>query len=128
MSQPPTDKPAEAADDTRTPDGPAKTDNIANNKSDKGRHIPVDENFMEYAVRVSLADLLDSVVVVMLRDSRLLIGRLTSFDHFLNLVLEKTKERVIVGVNYADIYQGIMLVRGENVTFIGEVVSCASVC
>uniref|UniRef100_A0A3Q7JS35 Sm domain-containing protein n=1 Tax=Solanum lycopersicum TaxID=4081 RepID=A0A3Q7JS35_SOLLC len=37
-----------------------------------------------------------------------------------NIVLEGTKERVIVGNLYCDISLGLYIVRGENVMLIGQ--------
>ncbi|XP_048448048.1 sm-like protein LSM1B isoform X1 [Pyrus x bretschneideri] len=78
----------------------------------------------------SLASYLDSVVVicfhaaekllVLLRDSRKLLGILRSFDQFANAVLEGACERVIVGDLYCDIPLGLYVIRGENVVLIGE--------
>jgi U6 snRNA-associated Sm-like protein LSm1 len=44
----------------------------------------------------SLIDQLDTIVSLMLRDSRNLIGKLRSFDQYLNLVLEDTVERIVL--------------------------------
>uniref|UniRef100_A0A915IRD9 U6 snRNA-associated Sm-like protein LSm1 n=2 Tax=Romanomermis culicivorax TaxID=13658 RepID=A0A915IRD9_ROMCU len=38
-----------------------------------------------------------------------------------NLVLHKTVERIHVGRQYGDIPRGIFVVRGENVTLLGEI-------
>ncbi len=91
--------------------------------SSSTRHIPEDENFMDYAVRVSFADFLDELVVVVLRDAKVFLGKLVSFDHFLNLVLDQTVERIIVGNKFAEIKCGLFVIRGENVVHIGKVVS-----
>ena len=77
-----------------------------------------------------------------LRDGRKLIGVLRSWDQFGtsftsicssisssvlpgNLVLQDTTERMFVHSNktYADIKRGIYLVRGENLSVLGEIVS-----
>lgn len=77
-----------------------------------------------------------------LRDGRKLIGVLRSWDQFGashtskrsshqltripgNLVLQDTVERMFVHSNktYADIKRGIYLVRGENLSVLGEIVS-----
>lgn len=42
-----------------------------------------------------LIDQLDSKMMIVLRDGRNLIGRLRSFDQYMNLVIEETFERVI---------------------------------
>lgn len=41
-----------------------------------------------------------------------------------NLVLQDTVERLYVANLYADISRGIFLVRGENVSLLGEIVCC----
>jgi U6 snRNA-associated Sm-like protein LSm1 len=69
----------------------------------------------------SLAEQLDKVVLLVLRDGKHLIGRLTSYDNFGSLVLENSSERKFAGGKYCDVEQGVFLVRGENVTLIGEV-------
>jgi U6 snRNA-associated Sm-like protein LSm1 len=69
----------------------------------------------------SLADQLDKVVLLVLRDGKHLIGRLTSYDNFGSLVLENSSERKFAGGKYCDVEQGVFLVRGENITLIGEV-------
>lgn len=80
-------------------------------------------------------------IIAVLRDGRKLIGVLRSWDQFGmfkitvfmilsltvikgNLVLQDTVERYFVHGNktYADIKRGIYLVRGENVSILGEIV------
>jgi U6 snRNA-associated Sm-like protein LSm1 len=39
-----------------------------------------------------------------------------------NLVLQDTLERLFVQNLYADVERGLFLVRGENVTLLGEIV------
>lgn len=39
-----------------------------------------------------------------------------------NLVLEDTVERVHHGAAYAEVRQGVFLIRGENVVLLGEIV------
>jgi U6 snRNA-associated Sm-like protein LSm1 len=51
----------------------------------------------------SLAEQIDSRVLIVLRDGRSLIGVLRSFDQYVNLILEETVERVI--------YEGMMWLR-----------------
>lgn len=62
-------------------------------------------------------------LMVLLRDGRTLIGYLRSVDQFANLVLHETIERIYVGKEYGDIPRGIFIIRGENVVFLGEIVS-----
>lgn len=60
--------------------------------------------------------------MVLLRDGRTLIGYLRSVDQFANLVLHRTIERIHVGKEYGDIPRGVLIVRGENVVLLGEIV------
>lgn len=69
----------------------------------------------------SLSEQLDKVVLLVLRDGKHLIGRLTSYDNFGSLVLENSSERKFAGGKYCDVEQGVFLVRGENITLIGEI-------
>lgn len=79
---------------------------------------------------------------MVLRDGRTLIGYLRSVDQFgesdtyyailfnsynelpivANLLLQDTIERIYVEKKYGDIPRGIFLVRGENVSLLGEIV------
>ncbi|CAM6034261.1 unnamed protein product [Sphagnum compactum] len=68
----------------------------------------------------SLADNLDKKLLVILRDGRKLVGILSSFDQFANVVLERAIERIIVGELYCDLPLGLYIIRGENVVLIGE--------
>lgn len=79
-------------------------------------------------------------LMVALRDGRKLVGVLRSWDQFGmdtldvvlvrrvligaagNLVLQDTIERLFVQNLYADIERGLFLVRGENVSLLGEIV------
>jgi U6 snRNA-associated Sm-like protein LSm1 len=69
----------------------------------------------------SLVEQLGAQVLVCLRDGKMLIGELQSFDQFGNLVLSRTVERVIVGSVYADKPMGTYILRGENIVLLGEV-------
>lgn len=42
----------------------------------------------------SLAEQIDSKILIVLRDGRTLMGILRSFDQYINLVMEETVERV----------------------------------
>ena len=68
----------------------------------------------------SLEEELDKEVVVVLRDGKKLIGYLRTFDQFGNLMLERCSMRIIVNTYYADVYQGVMIVRGENILLFGS--------
>lgn len=69
---------------------------------------------------LALVEELDKLLLVQLRDGRKIIGTLRSFDQFANLVLSDSKERIIVGEQYAEIPLGLHVVRGENVVLLGE--------
>mmetsp|Transcript_41454 Transcript_41454/g.131856 ORF Transcript_41454/g.131856 Transcript_41454/m.131856 type:complete len:145 (-) Transcript_41454:153-587(-) len=71
----------------------------------------------------NLEDNVDKQLLIMLRDGRKLIGWLRTYDQFANLLIEHTVERHILyqEKQYADIYLGTMLIRGENVCLFGEV-------
>uniref|UniRef100_A0A7S3UC68 U6 snRNA-associated Sm-like protein LSm1 n=1 Tax=Picocystis salinarum TaxID=88271 RepID=A0A7S3UC68_9CHLO len=64
---------------------------------------------------------LDKKVLVNLRDGRVIVGVLRSFDQFANVVLENAYERIIVEDVYGDIPLGVYVIRGENVVIMGEV-------
>ena len=69
----------------------------------------------------SLSEQLDKPVMLVLRDGRMLVGVLSSFDNFGSLVLERTRERHVAGGLVADVEMGVYLVRGENVALLGEI-------
>lgn len=69
----------------------------------------------------SIVDELDKRVMIILRDGRHLIGILRSFDQFMNLIIEETYERIIVGEKYSDILMGLYIVRGDNIVVMGEI-------
>lgn len=70
--------------------------------------------------RTTLLEALDKLVVVMLIDDQMLIGRLRSIDQFNNLVLLETVERICIGKEYGDIDRGVLVVRGENILLVGD--------
>ncbi|KAK5136327.1 hypothetical protein LTR08_003700 [Meristemomyces frigidus] len=74
-----------------------------------------------FTTAAQLLDLTDKKLMIALRDGRKLIGVLRSWDQFGNLVLQDTVERVFVQHLYADIERGLFLVRGENVSLLGEI-------
>eukprot|EP00771_Trimastix_marina_P002334 gnl/Trimastix_PCT/3461.p1 GENE.gnl/Trimastix_PCT/3461~~gnl/Trimastix_PCT/3461.p1 ORF type:complete len:180 (+),score=28.60 gnl/Trimastix_PCT/3461:73-612(+) len=73
----------------------------------------------------SLCEEVDKRVLVILRDGKKLIGVLRTFDHFANIVLEDTFERIFVGNKVGDIPMGLQIIRGENVVVLGELDSVA---
>ncbi|KAH8888365.1 Sm-like ribonucleoprotein [Thozetella sp. PMI_491] len=97
-----------------------------------GRPSPLPQQLpaQMFTTAAQLLDLTDKKLMVALRDGRKLTGILRSWDQFANLVLQSTKERIFVPPNtgpnqprglYADVDQGIFLVRGENVLLLGEI-------
>lgn len=69
----------------------------------------------------SLLEQLDKRVLIVLRDGRHLIGKLRSFDQFMNLILEDTCERVLLTGKYCDFPLGLYIVRGDNIVLLGEI-------
>eukprot|EP00656_Telonema_subtile_P027677 TRINITY_DN2980_c0_g1_i3.p1 TRINITY_DN2980_c0_g1~~TRINITY_DN2980_c0_g1_i3.p1 ORF type:complete len:174 (+),score=38.43 TRINITY_DN2980_c0_g1_i3:208-729(+) len=61
--------------------------------------------------------------LVVLRDNRIFVGTLRSFDQFANIVLERTFERVYVGAQFGEVPVGLFIIRGENVMLFGRLVS-----
>jgi len=68
----------------------------------------------------SLLEQLDKRILIVLRDGRHLVGKLRSFDQFMNLILEDTCERALLGKKYCDVPIGLYIVRGENIVLLGE--------
>lgn len=58
-----------------------------------------------------------------MRDGKCLIGHLRSVDQFANITLTQAVERIFVDKEYGDVYRGVVLVRGDNLVIVGEVVS-----
>mmetsp|Transcript_21502 Transcript_21502/g.23998 ORF Transcript_21502/g.23998 Transcript_21502/m.23998 type:complete len:135 (+) Transcript_21502:73-477(+) len=76
--------------------------------------------FHQLTATTSLVEELDKKILVVLRDGRKYVGILRSFDQFANVVMEDTVERVFVDNKYGEKDIGLFVVRGENVTLIGE--------
>ena len=57
----------------------------------------------------------------MLRDGRHLVGKLRSFDQYLNLMLEDAHERVLLPGKYCDVPLGFYIVRGDTIVLLGEI-------
>ncbi len=83
-------------------------------------HIPQQDLF--FGGVTSLTLLLDKPILLILRDGRVLVGTLSSYDHFGSLVLESAKERISAGGKFADVYMGLYMIRGDNVVLLGELV------
>ncbi len=72
----------------------------------------------------SLIEQVDKRLLIVLRDSKHVVGVLRSFDQFSNMVVEGAVERRFCwskGV-FADVPMGTYIVRGDNVVLLGEVI------
>ncbi|VDP90291.1 unnamed protein product [Echinostoma caproni] len=69
-----------------------------------------------YPGSASLFQDIGKKMVIYLRDGRVYIGFLRIIDQF-------AIERIHVGKKFCDIPRGILIIRGENIILIGEVVS-----
>ena len=57
---------------------------------------------------------LDKKVTLLLKDSRVLEGKLTGYDEYMNMVLEETEERTVDQTRRL----GTVILRGNNVVSI----------
>ena len=55
----------------------------------------MEENAPYLPGAASLLEQLDKRIMIILRDGKHLVGKLRSFDHYMNLILEDTYERLI---------------------------------
>lgn len=69
----------------------------------------------------SLIEEIDKRIMIILRDGRHLVGKLRSFDQFMNLILEDTCERVLLPGKFCDVPLGLYIVRGDTIVLLGEV-------
>ena len=70
---------------------------------------------------MALNDYKDKVVSVITNDGRHIVGTLRGFDQTINIILEKTHERIYStehGVVQNDL--GLYLVRGDNISIVAE--------
>lgn len=68
----------------------------------------------------SFDDMIDRRVITMLTDGRKIVGYLRSYDQFANILIDEAYERHVVDSLFADIFLGVMIVRGENMALLGE--------
>lgn len=68
----------------------------------------------------TLSNLVDTFIMVVLRDGRKLVGILRSYDQFANLVLHDTTERLYYEDKFTELERGFFLIRGESVVMICE--------
>ncbi|CAH8582955.1 unnamed protein product [Schistosoma turkestanicum] len=80
--------------------------------------MPSFEN--NYPGAASLIQDIGKKMAIILRGGRMFIGFLRIIDQFGNVVLHNAVERIHVEKKFCDIPQGILLIRGENITIIGE--------
>ncbi|CAI5756181.1 unnamed protein product [Candida verbasci] len=73
-----------------------------------------------FTTAAAIVGSVDRKIFVLLRDGRNLFGILRTFDQFANLVLQDTFERIYLDKEFAEIYRGVFMVRGENVVMMGE--------
>lgn len=78
-----------------------------------------DETYLPGAA--SMIEEIDKKVLIILRDGRHLVGKLRSFDQFMNLILEDTHERLLLPGKYSDVPMGLFIVRGDTIVLMGEV-------
>lgn len=68
----------------------------------------------------TLSNLVDTFIMVVLRNGRKLVGILRSYDQFANLVLHDTTERLYYEDKFTELERGFFLIRGESVVMICE--------
>lgn len=76
---------------------------------------------LDYPGNLSLIFELDTRVCVVTNDNRTLIGELSSYDTFGNIVLSKCVERDISAGGGLDRQYGIVFIRTEQIIMIGRV-------
>lgn len=84
----------------------------------KSTTVGVDENYLPGAA--SLIEEIDKRIMIILRDGRHIVGRLRSFDQYMNLIMEETCERVLMPGKFCDIPLGLYIVRGDTIVLLGE--------
>jgi len=87
-------------------------------KVESGEEAKEISEYAQDAVLGSLVDTLDCRVMVHMLDGKVFLGILRSFDQYMNMVLEKCKERVYVEKKYADADMGVMVIKWESVKMI----------
>ncbi|KAF7256050.1 hypothetical protein EG68_06929 [Paragonimus skrjabini miyazakii] len=77
-----------------------------------------------YPGSASLFNDMGKNMMVCLRGGRVYIGYLRIIDQFGNIVIHQAFERIHVEKKFCDVPQGILMIRGENIILIGELVRC----
>jgi len=67
----------------------------------------------------SFDDMLDHRVITILAEGRKIVGYLRSYDQFANVLIDEAYERHVVDSLFADVFLGVMIVRGENMALLG---------
>ncbi|CAH8638462.1 unnamed protein product [Schistosoma intercalatum] len=80
--------------------------------------MPSSEN--NYPGAASLIQDIGKKMAIIVRGGCMFIGFLRIIDQFGNVVLHNAVERIHVAKKFCDVPQGILLIRGENITIIGE--------
>eukprot|EP01028_Stygiella_incarcerata_P008262 TRINITY_DN3566_c0_g1_i1.p1 TRINITY_DN3566_c0_g1~~TRINITY_DN3566_c0_g1_i1.p1 ORF type:complete len:168 (-),score=30.11 TRINITY_DN3566_c0_g1_i1:132-635(-) len=70
---------------------------------------------------LALARFLDKRVVLEQASGEIIHGIFRSFDHYGNIVLQKSSERILHGEEYVDVPLGFYFVRAGSVVTIGEI-------
>jgi U6 snRNA-associated Sm-like protein LSm1 len=93
------------------------------NLEDKGKDeaIVEKESAAYLPGAASLIEEIDKRIMIILRDGRHLVGRLRSFDQFMNLILEDSCERVLLPGRFCDVPLGLYIVRGDTIVLLGEI-------
>ena len=69
----------------------------------------------------SFDDMIDRRVMTIMSDGRKIVGYLRSYDQFANVLIDEAYERHVVDSLFADVFLGVMIVRGENMALLGEI-------
>ena len=70
---------------------------------------------------MALNDLKDKMVSVITNDGRNIVGMLRGYDQTINIILEKSHERIFsADQGVVQNVLGLYLIRGDNISIIGE--------
>lgn len=71
---------------------------------------------------MALQELLNKTVSIITNDGRNIIGNLKGYDQTINIILEKSHERIYSEDRGVEINElGLHIVRGDNIALIGEI-------
>eukprot|EP00605_Chrysophyceae_sp_TOSAG23-4_P000787 GSChrysophyteH1.ASY1.ANO1.876.1 assembled CDS len=75
---------------------------------------------------MALREYVDKVVSVITNDGRQIVGTLKGFDQTINIILEKTHERVFSLDHEMELNElGLYVIRGDNISMVAELDSDA---